>query len=211
MNIALFGATGSIGKAIALEALSRGHQVTGLVRHPEKSDLSRPGFILRQANVLDATLVAAEVTGHEAVVSAIAPDFDTPIQLITAAHSLIQGLGATQVRRLLIVGGAGSLEVAPGLQLVDSPQFPPSWRPVAMAHRDALEVYRQDASLDWTYFSPAAMISPGQRTGSYRIGGDQLLSDAQGKSTISNEDFAAAMLDEIEQPRFIRQRITVAY
>lgn len=211
MKIVLFGATGSIGKVIALEALARGHQVTGLVRHPERGDLSHPAFRLRQADALDAAVVASEVKGHDAVINAVAPEFENPGMLTSAARALIQGLQSANVRRLLIVGGAGSLEVSPGLQLVDSPQFPPSWKPIANAHRDALGVYRQDTSLDWTYFSPAAMISPGKRTAHYRIGGDQLLTDVQGNSIISNEDFAVALLDEVGTPRFIRQRITIAY
>lgn len=211
MKIALFGATGSIGKTITREALSRGHAVTGLVRHPERGELTHPNFSLRQADALDAKAVAAAVRDHEAVLTAISPDLENPSSIVTAAYALLEGLQAAGVRRLLIVGGAGSLEVAPGLQLVDSPQFPPSWRPIALAHRDALAVYRQNTTLDWTYISPAAMIGPGTRSGHYRTGGDQLLVDEQGNSTISNEDFALALLDEIEEPRSIRRRITVAY
>lgn len=212
MKIALFGATGNIGKIIAQEALSRGHSVTGLVRHPERGVLTHPNFILRHANILETDIVATEVTDHDAVVSAFAPDFSTPNTLSSAATSLIQGLQAAQVNRLLVVGGAGSLEVSPGLQLMDSPQFPPDWRPLASAHGDALKVYRQNDTLDWTYFSPADRISPGNRTGIFRIGNDnRLLVDEQGNSFISIEDFALALVNEIEAPRFIRQRVTVAY
>jgi putative NADH-flavin reductase len=108
-----------------------------------------------------------------------------------------------------VVGGAGSLEVAPGVQLVDAPDFPAEWRAPALAHRDALAVYRT-ADIDWTYFSPAAILEPGERTGRYRTGRDQLLTNADGKSRISAEDFAVALLDEVERPRHLRERITVA-
>ncbi len=211
MHIALFGATGNIGSAIACEALSRGHTVTGLVRHPERGDRTHPNLVLRAVDILDSGAVTEAVAGHDAAISAYAPPFEDPAALVAAAHSLIQGLQDAQVSRLLIVGGAGSLRVAPDLELLDSPEFPPAWRPIASAHRDALAVYRQVKSLDWIYFSPAAMISPGARTGQYRIGGDRLLTDARGQSVISNEDFAVALLDELEQPHFSRQRITVAY
>ena len=109
------------------------------------------------------------------------------------------------------MGGAGSLEVAPGVQLLDTPDFPEDWRPLAQAHRDALEVYRQNADLEWTYISPAAFIAPGPRIGHYRTAGDQLLLDAQGKSSITIDDFAIAVVDELEQPRHIRERFTAAY
>lgn len=211
MKIAIFGATGNLGTTITREALTRGHSVTGLARHPERSELSHRNLTLLQADILDPQKVATAVAGHDAVISAYAPAFETPETLSLAARCLLTGLAAAQVRRLLIVGGAGSLQVAPDLDLLDSPEFPPSWRPIASAHRDALNIYRQDTALDWTYFSPAAMISPGSRTEHYRIGGNKLLTDAEGKSIISNEDFAVAILDELESPNFIRKRITVAY
>jgi putative NADH-flavin reductase len=127
------------------------------------------------------------------------------------AKALIEGLRQSGVRRLVVVGGAGSLEVMPGVQLVDTLDFPAAWKPVALAHRDALAVYRLAEDLDWTYVSPAALIEPGRRTGLYRTGTDQLLVDDKGVSRISVEDFAAAMLDEIKKPRFLRRRFTVAY
>jgi putative NADH-flavin reductase len=126
------------------------------------------------------------------------------------AHSLITGLVQAGVRRLVIVGGAGSLEVAPGVQLVDTPEFPAAWKGIALAHRDALDVFRT-AELDWTYISPAAFIEPGKRTGSFRIGSNQLITDAQGNSRISNEDYAVALVDEVEKGNFIRRQMTVAY
>jgi putative NADH-flavin reductase len=114
------------------------------------------------------------------------------------------------VKRLVVVGGAGALELAPGVQLVDTPTFPAHWKGLALAHRDALPLY-QNSDLDWTYVSPSAIIEPGQRTGHYRIGTNQLLTDAKGNSHISAEDFSVALLDELEHPRFVRQRFTVGY
>jgi putative NADH-flavin reductase len=110
----------------------------------------------------------------------------------------------------IIVNGAGSLEVAPGVQLIDTPDFPAAWRPVALAHRDALQVYRA-SDLDWTALSPVAFIAPGERTATYRTGTDRLLTDEEGQSRISAEDYAVALVDEIETPRFVLQRFTVAY
>ena len=126
------------------------------------------------------------------------------------AETLTDAVKQAGVQRLLIVGGAGSLEVAPGLQLANSPTFPEAWKPIATAHIEALEVYLK-ADLNWTYFSPAAMFQPGERTGTFRIGSDQLLVDEKGESRISTEDYAIAMLDEVEKPRFIRKRFTIAY
>jgi putative NADH-flavin reductase len=133
--------------------------------------------------------------------------------LSAAARALLVGLKTAGVRRLVVVGGAGSLEVAPGKQLVEQPGFPVPWKPVALAHRDALAVYRAsgEPSVEWTYVSPAALIQPGQRTGKYRIGGDQLLVDAKGESRISAEDYAVAVVDELETRAHPRARIGVAY
>jgi uncharacterized protein len=202
MKIALFGARGTIGQRIAAEARSRGHEVTALGR---------------ETNVTDAKAVARAVAGHDAVISAVGPglgeDAAPPDLLPRAARALLDGLRLAGVKRLLVVGGAGSLEVAPGKQLVDQPEFPASWKPVALAHRDALDVYRGErgGEVEWTYVSPAALIQPGARTGRYRTGGDRLLVDASGQSRISAEDYAVALLDELEKPKSVRKRITVAY
>jgi hypothetical protein len=212
MNIALFGATDTIGKRIAKEALARGHQVTAIVRDPARLRLADNSLRVVGGDVLDAGSVAATVVGHDAVISSIGPraDESDPQMLVQAAHALIAGLGRAGVKRLVVVGGAGSLEVAPGVRLVDTPNFPAPWKPLALAHTDALEVYHT-SDLDWTFFSPAALIQPGERTGHYRTGTDQLVTDAEGNSSISAEDYAVALLDEIEQPQFIRRRFTVAY
>jgi putative NADH-flavin reductase len=202
MRIALFGARGMIGQRIAAEARSRGQAVSALGR---------------EVSVTDAASVARAAVGHDAVVSAVGPGFGPDAEpwdmLSRAAQALLAGVKAAGVKRLVVVGGAGSLEVAPGKQLVDRPDFPAAWRPAALAHRDALGVYREnrDPEIAWTYVSPAAFIEPGVRTGAYRTGGDQLLVDAKGESRISAKDFAVAIVDELEHPKSVRRRIAVAY
>jgi uncharacterized protein len=209
MRVALFGAGGVIGKRITQEALRRGHRVTAVGRDPANLESPSNGLTVLRGDVLEPVGVARAVVGHDAVISAVGPSAGPVDMLVRAAHSLIEGLTRARVRRLLVVGGAGSLEVAPGIQLVDTPDFPAAWRPVALAHREALAVYRT-ADLDWTYFSPAALIEPGERTGRYRTGRDQLLVNTEGKSRISAEDLAVALVDELEHPRHLRERITVA-
>jgi hypothetical protein len=153
------------------------------------------------------------VTGHDVVIYAVGPDMIKPFGtfLQDAARSLLQGLKSTTVKRLLVVGGAGSLEVAPGVVLMDTPQFPADWIPIAKAHADALAAYQAEKKLEWTHLSPAALIEPGTRTGKYRSDGEKLVSDAQGNSRISIEDYAVALLDEVEKPRHVRARFTVGY
>jgi putative NADH-flavin reductase len=149
--------------------------------------------------------------GNDVVISAIGPRPGEDVQIVPkAARALIAGVKAAGIPRLLIVGGAGSLEVEPGVQLVDTPQFPAAWRGIANAHRDALEIYRQ-SDIDWTYFSPAIFIEPGQRTGHYRTGGDEVLMDVKGQSRISAEDYAMAIIDEVENPKLGGRRVTIAY
>jgi uncharacterized protein len=214
MRIVLFGASGAIGRLIAGEAAARGHQVSAVVRDPSRVPAAQ-GVTARAGDVLDPDVVAEVAAGHDAVVSAIGPGHDgtgDPQVVAAAARSLIEGLRRAGVRRLVVVGGAGSLEVAPGIQLLDTPEFPEAWKGIARAHREALEIYRGAASdLDWTYFSPADVIEPGERTGRFRTGGDQLLRDADGRSRISTEDFAAALVDELEKAEHPGQRVTVAY
>jgi len=219
-NVALFGATGTIGQRILNEALSRGHKVTAIARDPSKISEKRPNLTVKQGDILTPESVATAAAGHDVVVSAYGPGVSgDPQQLIAAARSLIEGVVAANRKagksiRLIVVGGAASLEIAPGQILLDSPNFPPAWKAIASAARDALQVYRTEAGkagVDWTYFSPAAFIQPGERTGKYRTGTDQLVADAKGESRISAEDYAVALLDEVEKPQFIRKRFTVAY
>ncbi|CAM2187170.1 NAD(P)-binding domain-containing protein [Paraburkholderia sacchari] len=210
LKIALFGATGMVGSRIAAEAARRGHQVSALVRQPERV-AAGPNVHAAKADLLDAANVAAAVRGHDVVASAYAPPMSQLDDLQTASRALVEGTRAAGLARLVVVGGAGSLEVAPGVQLVDTEGFPDAYKPIALAHRVALNYYRTVTDLDWTFFAPAALIAPGERTGTFRTGADTLIVDARGESRISAEDYAIAFVDELEQGRFIRQIATVAY
>lgn len=211
LKIALFGATGMIGSRIAAEAARRGHQVTALVRNPQRVPADAANIHASQADLLDAVSVAAAVRGHDVVASAYGPGLDNAATLDTATRALVAGVREAGLKRLVVVGGAGSLEVAPGKQLVDAEGFPAAYKAVALAHREALNYYRTVSDLDWTFFAPAAMIAPGERTGQFRTGAGTLIADAAGTSRISVEDYAIAFVDELEQARFVRQIATVAY
>jgi putative NADH-flavin reductase len=210
MKIILFGASGTIGRRIAEEALARGHEVTAAMRDPAKLSLKHKNLHVVAADVTKPESVASVARGHDLAINATGPGHGAAGVIVDAAHGILAGLKSAGLARLIVVGGAGSLEVAPGKQLVDTPAFPEAYKPQALAHRDALAVYRK-AELDWTYASPPAMIAPGERTGKYRSGGDQLLTDAKGVSRISAEDYAVALLDEAEKPSHRRKRFTVAY
>jgi putative NADH-flavin reductase len=209
LKIALFGSTGRIGSRILNEALERGHRVTAVVRDASQQT-AKPNLSFRTGDVLKPESVAIATEGNDVVISAYGPGAGDANQITTAAKALLEGVGANQPMRLIVVGGAGGLEVKPGVQLLDAPGFPPAYKKLALAHRDALEVIRQ-APFDWTYVSPSAEIDEGARTGRFRTGTDQLLVDQQGRSSISMEDFAVAILDEVENPNFSRARFTVGY
>jgi len=210
MKLALIGATGTIGQRILREALDRGHQVTAIVRNPSRLTQQNSNLRVVTADIFNPESVAKAVAGQNAVISAYGAPHGQDQLLSDVARSLVQGVKQAGVQRLLVVGGAGSLEVAPGVLLMDTPEFQPAWKPNARAQRDALNVYR-NSDLDWTYLSPAALIQPGERTGNYRTGNEQLVVDSEGNSRISAEDYAIAMLDEVEHPKHPRQRFTVAY
>lgn len=212
MKIALWGATGRFGSRIAQEALARGHQVTAIVRNPARLTFTHNNLKVVRGNVLDPHDVATKGAGHDVVISAVGPDMSSGEEriLIGAAQSLVDGVKRAGISRLIVVGGAGSLEVSPGAQLMTSPQFPAAWKPVAQAQCEALGVYRE-SDVNWTYFSPAMIAEPGERTGHYRTGTDQLITDETGKSWLSIEDCAVVLIDEAEKPRFVQQRFTAAY
>jgi len=216
MKIVVIGATGNIGRRVTKEALSRGHEVTGVVRDPAAVEAPDPHLRLVKGDATKADDVARVVKGADAVVSAISPRPNPrglPAPSLSAnARALIAGLRAAGVKRVLYVGGASSLEVAPGKALADLPDFPEMYKAEAREGRESLAVWRKEADgLDWTYLSPAAEIGPGERTGKYRTTGDQLLVDAAGKSFISFEDYAVAVLDELERPKHVGRRFGVAY
>lgn len=210
MKIALYGSTGRIGHRILNEALARGHKVTAIVRDASAMREPNANLEFKTGDVLKAESVAAATKGADVVVSAYGPGAGDPNQIAEAARSLSEGLATNQPVRLIVVNGAGSLEVAPGKQLLDTPDFPAAYKKTAEAHRQALEVLK-NSSVDWSAASPSAEITEGTRTGRYRTAKDQLLVDEKGKSHISMEDFAAAVLDEIERPRYSRSRFTVGY
>lgn len=216
MNIALIGATGYAGAAILDELLRRGHQVGALVRDTTRL-APRPGLTAIGADAYDSESVAAAVRGHDAVVSAFNPGWNDPdlyANFMRGSAAIVRGVEAAGVRRLLVIGGAGSLFVAPGVQLVDTPEFashvPPNVVPGARAARDALDAMRSNTTLDWTFLSPPGMLGQGERAGAYRVGGEALLMDGERPAGIALQDFALAVADEIEQPRHLRARFTVA-
>ncbi len=203
MKIAIIGATGNVGSRLVDEALSRGHQVTAVARNasrlPPDEKLTFSG-----ADATDRELLARALAGHDVVISA------TPFRQVKP-ESLIGAVRRSGVKRYLVVGGAGSLEVSPGQALVDSPGFPALYKEESLAGKAFLEALRKVDDLDWTMLSPSALFTDGKRTGVFRLGHDSLLTAADGKSWISFEDFAVAMFDEVEHPQHIRQRFTVGY
>jgi uncharacterized protein len=210
MNIALIGASGFIGSALLKELLARGHRVSALIRHPEKLP-SQPSLAALASDVLDTARLAAQLKGFDAVISAFSghAQSNTYDYYMQGIGSVIAATKQAGVPRLLVVGGAGSLEVAPGVQLMDTPDFPASYQATAEGARQALALLRKETELNWTMLSPSAVIAPGQASGKFRLGGDQLLVAADGGSHVSVEDYAAAMSDELEQPAHSRQRFTV--
>lgn len=216
MNIALIGATGFVGSAVLQELLQRGHRVTALARKPDGLG-PHPLLKVVQADAQDSAQVAQAVEGADAVVSAYNPGWQAPDlyeQFLRGSDAIVEGAVRARARRLLVVGGAGSLYVAPGVQLVDTPQFldhvPPHIVPGARAAREALKRLQQQTHLNWTLVSPPAMLQPGQRTGRYRLGGDELLMEGAKPAGISVQDLAVAIVDELEQPRHERRRFTAA-
>jgi putative NADH-flavin reductase len=213
MRIVLFGASGMIGSRILQELVHRGHRVTAVVRDPSHV-ASMPGVTALKGDLTDAASVMGHLQGADAVISAYSPGQGSEQLLLQATEALLSAARKAGVARVLMVGGAASLFVAPGLTLLDSGHLPKEWLAIATAHRDALELMRSSpvaAGLDWTNFSPAAFIQPGERTGKFRLGNDDLIADAQGQSRISAEDYAVALVDELEHPQHIRQRFTVGY
>ncbi|GAA3858801.1 NAD(P)H-binding protein [Saccharothrix violaceirubra] len=203
-HIALFGATGTIGARILDEALARGHRVTALLRDPAK--LEKEHEALTKETVADVFQVtSAQVTGYDVVVSSVNGD------VAGATRALVSALrGVEPTPRLIVVNGAGSLETAPGVKVWDTPGLPDFLLEIMHAHGDALDFLRTVEDVSWTAFSPAKTIAPGERTGTYRTGTDQVVSDEAGESKISAEDYAVALVDEIEKPAFLNQRFTAA-
>jgi hypothetical protein len=203
MNIAVVGASGNAGSRIVAELARRGHSITAIARHPEKI-ATLPNVTPKRGDVLDQGALTKLLAGHDATISSVHFLDSDPVKLIGAARD-------SKVGRYLVVGGAGSLEVAPGVRLVTTPGFPAQYKAEAEKGAAFLDLLAQEKELNWTFLSPSALFTAGERTGKFRLGTDQLLTAADGKSWISFEDFAVALADEIERPAHIRKRFTVGY
>ena len=212
MNIGVIGATGRIGQRIVAEAVHRGHNVTAFTSSAAKIPADKGKVAWKTADVLDANSVAAAMEGQDVLISSFMPPMgDDPKPIVTSAEVLLKAGEKHPAVRVLMVGGAGSLEVAPGKTVIDSGVIPKEWVAIPIAHQEALGVLKNNSTVNWTYFSPAGEIKAGERTGKFRLGGDQLIVDEHGKSEISMEDYAVAMLDEAEKPRHLRKRFTIGY
>ncbi|GLQ52134.1 NAD(P)-dependent oxidoreductase [Dyella flava] len=213
MKLVLFGATGHIGHAILDEALARGHDITAVVRDASRLTEQHHKLHVVVGDIADPASWLAAAKGADAVIASVSARRNGNSETIpNAANTLLACLPDAGVERLLWVGGAGSLETSPGVRVIDDPHFPEAWKPEAQAQARALEIFRSSkADIDWTYISPAAWLEDGARTGTYRMGGDALLTDASGHSRISVPDYAVALLDRLDREDAPRQRITVAY
>jgi len=210
VKVALYGATGKSGSRILKELVARGHRVIALVRDPAKVSQPDPAVRIAQDDLSDPKKIAAAIDGAEAVISAYAPPQHDPDSLVGVTRRQVEALGPRGKARLVVVGGAGGLLIAPGVTLVDSGYLPAAVLPIAKAHIRALNVLRE-SPIDWTYFAPAAYFEPGQRTGSFRLGKDELIANDRQESRISMEDYAVALVDELERPQHRRQRFSVGY
>jgi putative NADH-flavin reductase len=215
MNIAIVGATGFIGSKIVTEAVNRGHVVTAITRSPDKLPLD-DRIIVAPADVNDVAALTECFRGKAAVIHSFGPGRGLPAQEMmdrqrAGTQSIIAAMKSAGVRRILAVGGAGSLEIRPGVPHFDTPEFPAAVQGGARATALIKELLKVQEDLDWTFLCPSSFIVPGERTGIFRLGGDQLLIGADGQSRISVEDYAVAMIDELENPRHTGRRFTVGY
>jgi putative NADH-flavin reductase len=216
LKIVVYGGTGNIGQRIVHEALDRGHTVTVVVRDPSALAEQPPRLRVLKGNVLDSAEVTRTISGADVVVSAVSFRSQThnldgfsraAASLVTALRRLGAGAPYSRVPYLIVVGGAGSLKQPPGVHI----EIPPAWREEVTGQNNSLAYYRTISDVRWTYFSPAFMITPGTRTGQFRLGGDQMITDAAGNSRISMEDYAVAVIDEAEKPMHVRKRFTIGY
>lgn len=213
MKVALIGATGYVGSRMMIEALQRGHEVTAIARHPERLP-AVPQLHPVRADVFDQEAIATLVAGHDAVIDAFHPGWGLPgsgEQQLAGEQAIIAAVKQAGVARLLLVGSAGTLEIAPHIDLLDTGEFPQEMKATARASRTVLRQLRSEEELQWTVLTPPAILDPGQRTGSFRLDDDQLITDEYGLSKISLEDYAVAMIDELENPQHAGQRFTIGY
>jgi hypothetical protein len=218
MKVALIGATGYAGSKILAEALARGHLVTAIARKPEALE-PNPSLTPVKADIHDTEILAHLLGGHDAIIDAFNPgrgstDRDIFDQHVKGHKAIIAAVKESGVQRFLAVGGAGSLKLASGEEFIESEDFPPDFTPFLPGIRGTRELYyllKKEPDLDWVFLAPSSRLEPGERTGQYRVGKDHLLFDDEGESRISLEDFAVAMIDELEQPKHHRERFTVGY
>lgn len=214
-NVTLIGASGFVGTAILNELLARGHRVTAIVRNPGKIGIKSPSLTVVQADVTDTSALVAACKGHDAVISAYNPGWTNPNiyeETLRNYPLILEAVRQSGVRRLLCVGGAGTLFCAPGLRVVDSGVIPDA---IIGGVRSLGEFYlntlMNEKEIDWIFFSPAGTLEPGKRTGKFRLGKDDLIVDENGNSHISVEDYAVAMVDELEMPQHHYERFTIGY
>ncbi|MDL2277709.1 NAD(P)-dependent oxidoreductase [Parabacteroides sp. OttesenSCG-928-G07] len=214
-KIVLIGASGFVGSAILHEALNRGIQVAAVVRNPEKIKITNPNLTVIQANVSSVDTVAEIAKAADAVISAYNPGWTNPNiyeETLKVYPAILEGVKKAGVKRLLMVGGAGTLFVAPGLRVVDSGAIPQEiMAGVKSLGEFYLNILMNEQAIDWVFFSPAGSIEPGERTGKYRLGKDDLILNDQGESKISVQDYAKAMIDELEVPAHHKERFTIGY
>jgi len=217
MKVALIGATGFVGAHVLTELINRGHEVTVIVRDPSKITNTSNQIHVIKGDIFDTEELAENFKGLDAVVSAYNPGWTNPeiySDSLKGFGSIQEAIKISGVKRFITVGGAGSLEIAPGLQLVDTPDFPEDYKPGATAARDYLNILKKETALDWTFVSPAIEMHPGTagvRRGTYRTALENPVFDENGRSILSVEDLAVAIVDELEQPKFIKKRFTAAY
>lgn len=220
MNVVLYSATGRAGSCILNELISRGHQVTAVVRNLDKLPEQLPNTVKRAwDDMSNVDRIAEIIAGADAVVSAYGPPSSDPRytsdmtytdQLVSVTERLIAAVRKAGAPRLIVVGGAGSLLLSPGVTVLDSGYWPKPYVPIATSHMKAFAALKA-SDINWTYFSPPMLIQPGERTGKFRIGGDDLIKDEQGNSSVSFEDYAVALVDELEKPAHERSRFTIGY
>ena len=209
MKVALYGSTGKAGSRILKELVSRGHRVTAIARNPAKLE-GVAGVTTKKDDLSDVNRTAEVIHDVDAVISAYGPPQDTPDEIVEVTRRQVEAVKRAGNPRLLVVGGAGGLHVAPGVTLLDSGYLPDAYKPIATSHVRALKVL-EASDIDWTYLAPAAYFEPGERTGKFRLGTDELIANEQQESRISMEDYAIALVNELEKPEHRKQRFSVGY
>jgi len=209
MNVVVYGATGNSGSEIVKELLRRGHKVTGVARHVEKLK-DQPGVTAKTDDLSNVDAISNIIKGADVVVSAYQPPSDNTDALVDVTKRQVGALKKAGVPRLLVVGGAGQLEVAPGVTLIKSGYLPAEYMPIAISHENAAQALK-GSDINWTYIAPAGYFVPGERTGKYRTGTNNLVSDEKGESRITYADYAIALVDEIEKPKHERALFSVGY